>query len=67
MEEVRQCAFQSNTDLLVKRCLCRVGRAVVLLPKEAAWQTFLNGLNGFTDDFFQNGRELEVPTQRETL
>lgn len=45
----------------------RVGRAVVLLPKEAAWQTFLNGLNGFTDDFFQNGRELEVPIQRETL
>lgn len=45
----------------------RVGRAVVLLPKEAAWQTFLNGLNGFTDDFFQNGREPEVPTQRETL
>lgn len=45
----------------------RVGRAVVLLPNEAAWQTFLNGLNGFTDDFFQNGREPEVPTQRETL
>lgn len=45
----------------------RVGMAVVLLPKEAAWQTFLNGLNGFTDDFFQNGRELEVSTQRETL
>lgn len=45
----------------------RVGSAVVLLPKEAAWQTFLNGLNGFTDDFFRNGRETEIPTQREML
>lgn len=45
----------------------RVGQAVVLLPKEAAWQTFLNGLNGFTDDFFENGREQGVPTERETL
>lgn len=45
----------------------RVGRAVVLLPKEAAWQTFLSGLNGFTDDFFRNGREPEIPTQREKL
>lgn len=45
----------------------RVGRAVVLLPKEAAWQTFLSGLNGFTDDFFRNGREPEIPTQREMI
>lgn len=45
----------------------RVGRAVVLLPKEAVWQTFLSGLNGFTDDFFRDGREPEIPTQREML
>lgn len=45
----------------------RVGQAVVLLPKEAAWQTFLSGLNEFTDDFFENGREQGVPTERETL
>ena len=45
----------------------RVGRAVVLLPKEAVWQTFLSGLNGFTDDFFRDGREPEFPTQREML
>lgn len=45
----------------------RVGQAVVLVPKEAAWQTFLNGLNGFTDDIFQNGREQEVMAKREAL
>lgn len=45
----------------------RVGQAVVLLPKEAAWQTFLNGLNGFTDDLFEDGREPESPAKRDVL
>ena len=45
----------------------RLGQAVMLIPKEAAWETFINGLNGFTDDFFENGREEEVPTTREAL
>ena len=30
----------------------KVGNSVMLFPKERAWETFLNGLNGFTDDFF---------------
>lgn len=41
--------------------------STILFPKEAAWQTFLNGLNGFTDDFFETGREPSIPTERETL
>ena len=45
----------------------RVGQAVVLLPKEDAWQTFLSGLDNFTDDFFRDGRESEIPTEREIL
>ena len=45
----------------------RVGHVVVLLPKEEAWQTFLDGLNSFTDDFLENGREQETFTKRETL
>ena len=28
----------------------RVGEAVILLPKKAIWETFMNGLNSFTDD-----------------
>lgn len=35
----------------------RVGQAAVLLPKDAAWQTFLDGANGFTEDVFEDGRE----------
>lgn len=45
----------------------RLGDAVMLIPKKASWQTFLNGLHGFSDDFFENGRELETPTERDAL
>ncbi|MDO4289039.1 MAG: type II toxin-antitoxin system VapB family antitoxin [Eubacterium sp.] len=45
----------------------RVGKTIILLPKEAAWETFLNGLNGFTEDFFEDGRDPEISTARETL
>lgn len=43
----------------------KLGGAVLLVPKEAAWQTFLNGLNSFTDDFFEDGRITEMPTERD--
>jgi antitoxin VapB len=45
----------------------KVGNAVMLFPKEHAWETFLNGLNSFTDDFFADGRNQGVQTPRETL
>lgn len=45
----------------------KVGETVMLFPKEQSWQTFLNGLNGFTPDFCAGGRPLETPTQRESL
>lgn len=45
----------------------RVGEAVILLPKKAIWETFINGLNSFTDDFLEDGREQEVLTKREAL
>ena len=45
----------------------RVGEAVILLPKKAIWETFMNCLNSFTDDFLEDGREQEVLTKREAL
>ena len=45
----------------------KVGNAVMLFPKESAWETFLNGLNSFTDDFFADGRNQGVQEPRETL
>ena len=35
----------------------QLGEAIILVPKEALWQTFMEGLNGFTDDIFDEGRE----------
>ena len=43
----------------------KLGGAVLLVTKEAAWQTFLNVLNSFTDDFFEDGRITEMPTERD--
>ena len=51
--------FRFNVDEVVVQ---QLGDAVLLVPKESLWQTFLDGLNGFTDDVFENGRE-----QRESL
>lgn len=45
----------------------RIGQAVVLLPKEAAWQTFMDGLNSFTSDIFEDGRDQGVQKERESL
>lgn len=45
----------------------KVGNVVLLTPKEKAWETFLEGLNGFTDDFFQDGREQGMSQEREPL
>ena len=45
----------------------RLGDAVLLTPKADAWQTFMSGLNGFTDDFMASGRDAEIPTVRDSL
>ncbi len=45
----------------------KLGEAVLLVPKEVSWQSFLEGLHGFGDDFLPNGRELEIPSTREEL
>lgn len=45
----------------------KVGNTVMLFPKESAWETFLNGLNSFTEDFFADGRNQGVQAPRETL
>ena len=33
----------------------QLGDAVLLIPKESLRQTFLDGLNSFTDDIFEDG------------
>jgi Virulence-associated protein and related proteins len=45
----------------------KIGYTVMLFPKESVWETFLNGLEGFSYDFMSNGRELEEQQERELL
>lgn len=44
----------------------QMGNAVLLVPKDEIWQTFLDGLNDFTADFMENGRE-EFAADRDSL
>lgn len=46
--------FQFSGDVVY---IQKVGDSVVLFPKEKLWETFLHGLNGFTDDFIAEGRD----------
>ena len=56
--------FRFNVDEVVVQ---QLGDAVLLVPKESLWLTFLDGLNGFTDDVFENGREQGSQEERESL
>lgn len=53
----------SESEVLIQR----LGDAVMLVPKDSAWNTFLEGLHGFSDDFMEDGRESEVASEREEL
>lgn len=56
--------FRFDVDEVVVQ---RLGDAVILVPKEALWQTFMDGVNGFTDDIFEDRRDQGVQKERETL
>lgn len=45
----------------------KIGNTVMLFPKDQIWETFLNGLNSFTEDFYVREREQDFETTRETL
>lgn len=45
----------------------KLGNAVILTPKEEVWQTFLDGINGFSNDFLEDGRACEIQTERDLL
>ena len=45
----------------------QLGDAVLLAPKESVWKIFMEGLEGFTDDIFDGGRDQGVQETRENL
>lgn len=54
--------FRFDVDEVVVQ---QMGTAVLLVPKEALWQTFTAGLGGFTSDVFEHGREQGAQEERE--
>lgn len=50
--------------------ITKLGSAVLLIPKNKTYETFLNGLNSFSDDFMDGGRssnEADMTDERESL
>ena len=45
----------------------QLGDAVLLAPKDSVWKIFMEGLEGFTDDIFDGGRDQGVPESRGSL
>jgi len=56
--------FRFNADEVV---IQQLGAAILLVPKESLWQTFMDGLDSFTDDIFEDGRDQGVQNERESL
>lgn len=56
--------FRFTVDEVVVQ---QLGEAVLLVPKESLWQTFMDGLAGFTDDIFKDGRDQGIQGERESL
>jgi antitoxin VapB len=53
----------SGKDVLIQK----VGEAVILVPHDKSWEVFLHGLNSFTDDFMENGRNQGENQNRKNL
>ena len=45
----------------------KVGNIAILYPIDQAWETFLGGLNSFTDDFLSDDRQEQLEQTRESL
>ncbi len=48
----------------------KIGDTIMLVPKEKVWETFMEGVNSFTDDYFEameTVRAEEVASPREIL
>ena len=53
----------TGNDVLIQK----VGNAVMLFAHEKSWEVFLSGLNNFSDDFFNDGRNQSNVQVRDTL
>lgn len=57
----------NGTEVYVQK----VGSSVMLVPKDKAWETFMEGINEFSDDYLEKAEErpanMQLPEEREKL
>lgn len=60
----KECRFNSDTNEV---SVNKIGDIVMLIPMTNQWSSFIQAVNMFSDDFFENGREDSEPQEREKL
>lgn len=58
----KECRF--NTDEVVVN---RIGDIVMLMPKSNKWNSFMQAIDMFSEDYMENGRADEAIQEREGL
>ena len=58
----KECQFDGK-DVLI----CKHGDIVLLMPHKKSWKVFLDGLNSFSPDFMNDGRDQGKNKIRENL
>ena len=53
----------SGDDVIIQKH----GDAVILLPHDKIWEAFLDGINTFSDDFMEKGRDQGSEQIRESF
>lgn len=56
--------FRFDVDEVVVQ---QLGDAVILVPRKSLWKTFMEGVEGFTDDVFEGGRDQGGQQERQAL
>lgn len=56
--------FRFDVDEVVVQ---QLGDAVILVPRKSLWKTFMEGVEGFTDDIFEEGRDQGGQQERQAL
>lgn len=58
----KECRF--NTDEVVVN---KIGDIVMLMPKTNRWNSFMQAIDMFSADFFEDCRDDSIPQERESL
>ncbi len=59
----KEARFNEDEELIIKK----IGDTLLVYPKTKAFDIFLKGVNGFSDDFMKDGRNDLIPDKRDSL